>query len=60
MKFWQKPASSVAKFHFGTPSDCQLKNEGCRNPAFMLCLLFGIWNLRFVICNLFGDLKFEI
>ncbi|MCP4350995.1 MAG: hypothetical protein GY795_36475 [Desulfobacterales bacterium] len=20
----------MPKFHFGTPSDCQLKNEGCR------------------------------
>ncbi|MCP4346871.1 MAG: hypothetical protein GY795_15250 [Desulfobacterales bacterium] len=28
MKFWQKPGS-VPKYHFGTPSDCQLKNEGC-------------------------------
>ncbi|MCP4348884.1 MAG: hypothetical protein GY795_25675, partial [Desulfobacterales bacterium] len=29
MKFWQE-LGSVPKFHFGTPSDCQLKNEGCR------------------------------
>ncbi|MCP4349944.1 MAG: endonuclease/exonuclease/phosphatase family protein [Desulfobacterales bacterium] len=24
-----EPPGSVPKFHFGTPSDCQLKNEGC-------------------------------
>ncbi len=29
MKFWQSPPDSVPKFHFGTPSNCQPKNEGC-------------------------------
>ncbi|MCP4352786.1 MAG: hypothetical protein GY795_45620 [Desulfobacterales bacterium] len=36
MKFWQNP-DSVPKFHFGTPSDCQLKNEGCQSiPDFFV------------------------
>ncbi len=39
MKFWQKPGS-VPKFHFGTPSDCQLKNEGCQLSFHFFCNLF--------------------
>ncbi|MCP4346016.1 MAG: hypothetical protein GY795_10885 [Desulfobacterales bacterium] len=30
MKFWQSLPGSVPKFHFGTPLNCQPKNEGCQ------------------------------
>ncbi|MCP4352474.1 MAG: hypothetical protein GY795_44000 [Desulfobacterales bacterium] len=30
MKFWQKPAGSVPKFHFGTPSNTSEHRPNCK------------------------------
>ncbi|MCP4353972.1 MAG: hypothetical protein GY795_51660 [Desulfobacterales bacterium] len=61
MKFWQPP-DSVPKFHFGTPSDCQLKNEGCQFlvPMLRVIKLKEHFEARQGLCSPVSSFKFQV